>query len=79
MQELSMLKCIIFIRENVLQGEIEMHHINTQDQVANVFTKRFNGNKLVHFRHQLGMKNLAQIDGCSELVLRGRNEDMVNT
>ena len=36
-----------FIREKVLQEEIELKHVNTKDQVANLFTKSLSGNKFV--------------------------------
>jgi len=44
-----------FIREKVLQGEIEMKYIKTEDQPADIFTKSLNTNKYEDFRQQLGM------------------------
>ena len=46
-----------FLREKVLQEEIEMVQVKTEDQVADLFTKGLNGNKLKSFSHQLGMTN----------------------
>jgi len=44
-----------FIREKVLQEKIELKHIKTNDQVANLFTKSLSGNKFESFCCQLGM------------------------
>ncbi|CAL9028013.1 unnamed protein product [Prunus brigantina] len=44
-----------FIREKVLQEEIEMRHINTDDQVADLFTKGLSTGKFENFRRQLNV------------------------
>ncbi|BFG28414.1 hypothetical protein CerSpe_146880 [Prunus speciosa] len=44
-----------FIREKVLQEEIEMRHINTDDQVADLFTKGLSTGKFKKFRRQLNV------------------------
>ena len=44
-----------FVREKVLRGEINMKYVRTEDQVADIFTKRVSGVKFEHFRRQLGM------------------------
>ena len=44
-----------FIREKVLQGDIEMKTINTEDQVADLLTKGLNPKKFEKLRDQLGM------------------------
>lgn len=44
-----------FIREKVLQGDINMMHVNTDEQVADIFTKSLHGNKVEEFRKRLGM------------------------
>jgi hypothetical protein len=46
-----------FIREKVLQEEIDLKHVNTKDQVADLFTKSLSGNKFESFCQQLGMVN----------------------
>jgi len=46
-----------FIREKVLQEEIELKHVNTKDQVADLYTKSLSGNKFKSFCQQLGMVN----------------------
>jgi len=38
-----------FIREKVLAKEIELIHVSTEDQVADIFTKALNTNKLKKF------------------------------
>ena len=49
-----------FVREKVLQGEIEMCQIKTEDQVANIFTKGLNTTKFVDSRKQLGMMTMVK-------------------
>ncbi|XP_048491166.1 uncharacterized mitochondrial protein AtMg00810-like [Beta vulgaris subsp. vulgaris] len=44
-----------FVREKVLRGEIELEQVNTEDQVADIFTKGLGGPKFEKFRKQLGM------------------------
>ena len=44
-----------FIREKVLQAEIELEHVRTEKQAADLFTKGLSGNKFESFCHQLGM------------------------
>ena len=47
-----------FVREKVLQGEIEMCHTKTKDQVGDIFTKGLNATKFAGFRKQLGMTTI---------------------
>ncbi|GJW15536.1 indole-3-acetic acid-amido synthetase GH3.17, partial [Tanacetum coccineum] len=56
-----------FIREKVLQGEISLKHVGTDGQVADLFTKGMNGNKLKNFSHQLGMVKLTEVGVEREL------------
>ncbi|KAJ8747772.1 hypothetical protein K2173_011424 [Erythroxylum novogranatense] len=44
-----------FIREKVLQGEITLEQIKTEDQVADMFTKGLSVNKIESFCHLLSM------------------------
>ena len=44
-----------FIRKKVLQKEIEIHQLKTDDQAANLFTKGLNIGKFEKFRRQLNM------------------------
>ena len=46
-----------FIREKVLQEEIELKHVRTENQAADLFTKGLSGNKFESFYHQLGGAN----------------------
>ncbi|KAL5577449.1 hypothetical protein UlMin_019148 [Ulmus minor] len=54
-----------FIREKVLQEEIEMKQIKTDDQVADLFTKSLSSGKVEMFRCQLGtvQRMRADIEG----------------
>ena len=44
-----------FIREKVLQEEIKLEKVKTEDQVADLFTKGLNGNKVENFCCKLSM------------------------
>ena len=44
-----------FIREKVLREEIQLEHVGTDSQFADIFTKSLSGNKLGNFCNQLGM------------------------
>lgn len=44
-----------FIREKVLQEEIQLKHVKTEDQVADLFMKSLSRNKFERFLHQLGI------------------------
>ncbi|XP_042445550.1 secreted RxLR effector protein 161-like [Zingiber officinale] len=52
-----------FIREKVLQEEIEMRQINIDNQVADVLTKGLNTNKFKMFRYQLNTVQRVGIEG----------------
>lgn len=51
-----------FIREKVLEEEIEMRQIKSKDQVADLFTKGLSGSKFESFCHQLGMIKSLEAD-----------------
>jgi len=44
-----------FIREKILAKEIDLIHVSTEDQVANIFTKALGVDKLRKFRKMLGV------------------------
>ncbi len=44
-----------FIREKVIAKEIDLIHVSTEDQVADIFTKALGINKLKKFRKMLGV------------------------
>lgn len=44
-----------FIREKVLRGDVDMRHIGTNGQIADIFTKGLNGVKIEEFRKKLGV------------------------
>ena len=50
-----------FVREKVLQGEIEMCHTKTKDQVAGLFTKGLNATTFAKFRKQLGITTMEKL------------------
>lgn len=51
-----------FIREKVLQEEIEMRQIKTDDQVADLFTISLSTGKLEKFRRQLNIVQRMKAD-----------------
>nr|KYP60164.1 Retrovirus-related Pol polyprotein from transposon TNT 1-94 [Cajanus cajan] len=50
-----------FVREKVLQGDIEMKYINTEGQVADIFTKGLSATKFENFIKQFGMTTRSAI------------------
>jgi len=61
-----------FIREKVLAKEIDLIHVNTENQVANIFTKALGIDKLRKFRKMLGVLEM-------DLSLRGSVENSSST
>jgi hypothetical protein len=61
-----------FIREKVIAKEIDLIHVSTKDQVADIFTKALGRDKLKKFRKMLG---LLEVD----LSLRGSVENSSST
>jgi hypothetical protein len=61
-----------FIREKVLVKEIDLIHVSTEDQVADIFTKALSTNKLRKFRKMLGVLEV-------DLSLRGSVENSSST
>jgi len=61
-----------FIRKNVLTKEIDLIHVNTKDQVVDIFTKALGTNKLRKFRKMLSVLKV-------DLNLRGNVENSSST
>ncbi len=61
-----------FIKEKVLAKEIDLIHVNTEDQVVNIFTKALGTYKLKKFRKMLGVLKV-------DLSLRGSVENSSST
>jgi hypothetical protein len=61
-----------FIREEVLAKEIDLNHVCTEDQVADIFTKALGIGKLKKFRKMLGVLEV-------DLSLRGNVENSSST
>ncbi|MCO5593291.1 hypothetical protein L7F22_047299 [Adiantum nelumboides] len=59
--------CYHFIRERVLDDDIDLDYVGTEDQAANFFTKALGTEKLRRFRGMLGLRDMA-------LSLRGSVE-----
>jgi hypothetical protein len=61
-----------FIREKVIAKEIDLIHVSTEDQVADIFTKALGTDKLRKFREMLGVLEV-------DLSLRGSVENSSST
>jgi hypothetical protein len=61
-----------FIRKKVLAKEIDLIHVNTKDQIADIFTKALGTNKLKKFRQMLSVLEV-------DLSLRGSVENSSST
>jgi hypothetical protein len=61
-----------FIREKVLAKEIDLIHVSTEDQIADIFTKALSIDKLMKFRRMLGVLEV-------DLSLRGNVENSSST
>ncbi len=61
-----------FIKEKVLAREINLIHVSTKDQVANIFTKALGTDKLRRFRKMLGVLEV-------DFNLRGSVENSSST
>jgi hypothetical protein len=61
-----------FIREKVLVKEINLIHVNTEDQVVDIFTKALDTDKLRKFRKMFGVLEV-------DLSLRGNVENSSST
>ncbi len=61
-----------FIREKVLAKEIDLIHVNTEDQVVDIFTKALGTDKFKMFRKMLGVLEV-------DLSLRGSVENSSST
>ncbi len=61
-----------FIREKIITKEIDLIHVNIENQVANIFTKALGTNKLRKFRKMLGVLEV-------DLSLRGSVENSSST
>jgi hypothetical protein len=61
-----------FIREKIIAKEIDLIHVSTKDQVADIFTKALGTDKLKKFRKMLGVLEV-------DLSLRGSVENSSST
>jgi hypothetical protein len=61
-----------FIREKILAKEIDLIHVNTENQVVDIFTKALSIDKLKKFRKMLGVLEV-------DLNLRGSVENSSST
>ena len=55
-----------FVHERVMSGEVKLQYVRTDRQIADIFTKPLESDKLQHFSEMLGLQHLDM------LHLRGR-------
>jgi hypothetical protein len=46
--------CFHFLRDQSKKGDIDLHHIDTHRQLANIFTKMLDQSTFTHLRWELG-------------------------
>jgi hypothetical protein len=60
-----------FIREKILAKEINLIHVNIEDQIANIFIEALGTNKLKRFRKMFGVLEM-------DLSLKVENSSSTN-
>ena len=50
-----------FIRDHIRQGEIELHYVNTHDNLADIFTKPLDEARFRELRHELNIIDLSNV------------------
>ena len=48
-----------FIRDHVQNGDVEVKYVQTDNQIADIFTKPLPEDRFVHLRSEMGMKEVA--------------------
>lgn len=56
-----------FVRERVLEGEINLRYIHTDEQKTDILTKALACPKFTHHRHSIGIINLQDLSKVSQL------------
>ena len=56
-----------FVREQVLAGDIDLVYVDTQEQVADIFTKALGAEKLRRFSTMLGLLEMSSLRGSVEM------------
>jgi hypothetical protein len=66
-----------FVRERVLSGEVELQHVLTDRQIADIFTKPLNLDKLRQFSGTLGLCHLdvPNLRGREEIETKPKDSD----
>ncbi|XP_042041318.1 uncharacterized mitochondrial protein AtMg00810-like [Salvia splendens] len=65
-----------FVRDKVLNNELELRHVPTKDQIADIFTKPLSHQSFVKLRERLGLVSLASL-GLRGRVRSGCRNDQV--
>ena len=50
-----------FIRDHVAKGNIELHHVNTENQLADIFTKPLEEARFRELRHELNIVDISNL------------------
>ena len=59
-----------FVHERVLSGEVELRYVQTDQKVADIFTKSFGLDKFHHFFEILGLKHF-DVPHLSAIIEKG--------
>ena len=51
-----------FIREHIKRGDIQVHFINTEEQLAHIFTKPLDEARFRELRHELNIIDSSNVD-----------------
>ena len=50
-----------YIRENVENGRIELEHVSTSDQLADLLTKPLGRNRFIELRDRIGLQDVKKM------------------
>jgi len=51
-----------FIRDMVQRGVVQLHHISTNEQIANIITKALSKGKFLVLRENIGLRDVPLLD-----------------
>ena len=51
-----------FIRDHVAKGDIDLFHVNTEKQLADIFTKPLDEARFRELRHELNIVDISNLD-----------------
>src|SRR3954471_18709448 len=64
-----------FIKDHVENGDIELHFVHTQGQLADIFTKALDESAFVNILHGLGMVEMDAVDNTPRMIQVSSTDD----